>query len=192
MTIAHSLLFNRKAWTFPSVPGLPAGVWSATNREEGDASGGSITFQHIFSSPGNDLGDSNIYSIEQVSFGSGDNGLVACSLTLNGMDVGSGAPGTPADPITRSWNFAMEGNDVGVGGTVAIDIRSVPANFMNPHIWVGTYQGIPTDFGDVLIRAQNPTASFVMGAALYGYWWTPDAINAAGGLRRPPEYFFSP
>lgn len=192
MTIANSLNFERKAWRFPQELGMPAGVWSATGESEGDASSGSITFQHIFSSPANGLGDSNMYSIEHFQYADGSNNASGCMLTLNGMDRGSGDPSLPDLPINRAWAFELVDGDVAVTGAAGIFRTAISPKDSHPHIWVGTYQGIPTDFGDVLVRAQNPTAVFSASCALYGYWWTPDAINAPKGLRRPPEFFFSP
>lgn len=194
MTIAFSLLFERKSWSFPVDPasGLPAGIWSATGEDEGDASGGSVTWQHIFSSPANGLGDSNYYSIEQFMFGTGINGSVGCSLTLNGMDRQSGRVAQPDVPINRVYQFVLADIDANVSHAAGIFLRAVPSNLINPHIWVGTYQGLPTDFGDVLVRARNPSATAFSTCAIHGYWWTPDAINSRLGMRRPPEYVFSP
>lgn len=192
MTIALSLLFRRKSTEFPSILGMPAGIWSATGEEEGDASGGSQTFQHIFSNPSNRLGDSNLYSIEQVFIASSNPANVGALLTLNGMDVGSGRVGTPDDPVNRAVALEIIDADTGTTGSFGVFRRAIAARDANPHLWVGTFQGNPTDFGDVLIRMENATASFSISAALYGYWWTPDAINSPRGLLRPPEYFFSP
>lgn len=192
MTIANSLLFTRKSWAFPREPGMPAGVWSATGEDEGDASGGSQTWQHIFSSPGNNLGDSNFYSIEQAIIATGPSTSLGCTLTLNGMDTGSGRVGTPRNPVTRVYGIEFFDSDNGVSPSSGVYRQVMHARDMNPHLWVGTYEGIPTDFGDVLVRIQNPGASEESTVALYGYWWTPEAINAARGLRRPAEYVFSP
>jgi len=192
MTIAHSLLFNRKAWAFPLAMGMPAGVWSATGDEEGDASGGSLTFQHIFSNPSNGLGDSNWYSIEHVMINSSLETITGATLTLNGMDRASGRVGTPLDPILRVYGFLMLAADVSVPGSATVRPNSIFSPGQSAHIWVGTYQGLPTDLGDVIVRTANPTGNDQVGAALYGYWWTPDAANAPLGLRRPAEYVFSP
>lgn len=164
----------------PNIPGLPAGVWLAGKEEEGDASGGLWTAQHIFENVSNNLGDSNYYNLEQImvstnQFSTNTNGEVR----VTGMDPGTqNAPNL--QPIDCSYGFELITSDLGLN-TASIDAMKGFAP-----IWIGTFKGFDTEFGDVIVRLANPTGIGLISVKLQGYWWTPDAINAGGGMRRPP------
>ena len=190
MTLAQSLLFQRRQWSTPqgaaglATMGLPLGHWTASAGSEGDASGGDMTFQHIFSNPANNLGDSNLYSIEQFSHGCSLNTPTAAVLRIRGMDSGVGTVAVPDDPIDRA--YALDFDSVNV--SAAFRATSRPNGYK---IWVGRYQGIPTDFGDMLYSIQNIGVGETMTLTFYGYFWSPDAVNAPGGIRKPPGDIYS-
>lgn len=163
----------------PSVPGFPTGVWTASADDEGDASGGQITFQHIFRNTSNNLGDNQLYNIEHVMCHS--QGVIRnfLAVRITGMDPGTGQVSTP-EPIDRQYNLPLNLHDDGLS-LLALDARegTVP-------IWVGTFSGPDTDFGDVRMALDNEDSTRVQ-VALYGYYWAPAAVNAPGGIQRPPN-----
>jgi len=179
MTINVSTRFTRHAWAMPAVPGLPSGVWTASHGSEGDASGGTLTFQHIFRNNSNNLGDTNLYNIEHVMVASANAANTGCRLLINGMDPGTGQIATPL-PLDRAYAFDLVDTDV-VGGLV----RAIAPEKGTKPIWVGTYSGPDTDLGDMIISLVNPTGSFLVHVVVYGYYWAPSAVNAPGGIRRP-------
>lgn len=184
MSIALSTRFTRHAWAMPPIPGLPSGVWSASNDDEGDGTGGIMSFQHIFRNQSNNLGDTNLYNIEQIMIAGQDSSQVGASLTINGMDPGTGQTSS-VRPIDRVFAFLLVNMDVAAGiFTNAI----LPGEPKRP-IWVGTYNGVDTDLGDMIIKLQNFDSKRVL-VAVYGYYWAPGAVNAASGIRRPIDGIF--
>lgn len=184
MTLNQSFLFQRRQWSTPQGlalgdQGLPAGHWSCSGASEGDASGGDVTFQHIFSSPANNLGDSNLYSIEQICMNTTDNTPTGALLEIRGMDRGVGSVSIPDDPVDRIYALDYDS----INAAITQRAMSRPNGYK---IWVGRYQGIPTDLGDMRWRMQNVGATESFNVAIYGYYWTPGAVNAPGGLRKPP------
>lgn len=179
MSIAHTTRFTRHAWAFPPVPGLPSGVWSASNDDEGDASGGIISFQHIFRNTSNNLGDTNLYNIEQVVCGTQNTFLTAARLTINGMDPGTGQVSSPR-PVDRIFQYPLD--DVVTGSGFQ---RAIPADKGTVPLWVGTYSGVDTDLGDMIFALGNPGGGSRVIFAVYGYFWAPGAVNAPQGIRRP-------
>lgn len=180
MSIALSLRFTRHAWAMPPVPGLPTGVWSASGDDEGDASGGIISFQHIFRNAGNNIGDNQLYNIEHVMGTVQDFAQDAMMLTINGMDPGTGQVATPL-PVDRRYQFPLLDADVGAGF-----VQAVPPTLGTVPIWVGTYSGLDTDLGDMIIATENIDGSrFIV--VVYGYYWAPASVNAPGGIQRPPN-----
>lgn len=163
----------------PPVPGLPMGVWSASNDDEGDASGGLISFQHIFRNTSNNLGDTNLYNIEHTMIASANSANTAARIQINGMDPGTGQISSPR-PIDRIYTVPLTDSDVGSGF-----VRSPFPERATKPIWVGTYNGPDTDLGDMIIALENPTAAFRVLVAVYGYFWAPGAINAPNGIQRP-------
>lgn len=184
MTINLSMNFQRRSWSSPrTIPGYtmgyPAGHWSAAAESEGDASGGNLTFQHIFRNPSNEFGDSNYYSIEQLMLSSAVSGNTSGRLFIQGMDAWTGDVSNPNNPISQQYAIDLDVTD-----------ESTPQRAMSrPNgykIWVGTYQGLPTDLGDMILLIDNPGVSAGIAFKVLGYYWTPDAINAPGGIRKPP------
>jgi len=184
MTINHSMRFTRHAWAMPHVPGLPIGVWTASSDDEGDASGGQITFQHIFRNTSNNLGDTNLYNIEHVMVAGQSASQDGCLMRINGMDPGTGQVSFPA-PIDRIYTLPLIPSDASIGGFT----EAAGSDLVNRPIWVGTYSGPDTDLGDVLFSLQNIDSTRVV-IACYGYYWSPGAVNAAGGIRRPIDGIF--
>jgi len=181
VSIAHSMRFTRHAWAMPQIPGFPLGVWSASDDDEGDATGGAITFQHIFRNTSNNLGDTNLYNIEHLFCGVQDATQDACRLTINGMDPGTGQ-GSTSRPIDRVYTFSLIANDV----PDALFIQSTRPRDSTVPIWVGTYDGPDTDLGDMIIALENKDGDRV-SVGVYGYYWAPGAVNAPGGIQRPPN-----
>jgi len=180
MSIAHTTRFTRHAWAMPDVPGLPSGVWTASNDNEGDATGGLITFQHIFRNQSNNLGDNQLYNIEQVMIASQDPAQSGAKLTIRGMDPGTGQPSSP-NPIDRVWFYDLANTDSlsGFQNATPPDETTIP-------VWVGTYSGPDTALGDVIVALENVDSVRVL-VAIYGYYWAPSAVNAPGGIQRPPN-----
>lgn len=183
MSIAFSLIFTRRRWTMPNIPGMPAGLWVAGNDDEGDASLGDITFQHIFENVSNNLGDSNYYNLEQAMVSSTIAAETAARIRITGMDPGT-SRNINLQPVDQDWTIDLL-ND----GSTAAPNASAFIRRQAP-IWIGTFKGFDTEFGDIIVATTNPTASDRVKVKLQGYWWTPDAINAPGGMRRPPGSIF--
>lgn len=181
MSLALSTRFTRHSWAMPAVPGFPLGVWSASNDDEGNNTGGVLSFQHIFRNTSNGLGDTNLYNIEHVMASSMDAGNTGCKLTINGMDPGTGQLTFPPRPIDRVYMYPMVPDDTGVLFRSSIE----PSKGTVP-IWVGTYDGPDTDLGDMLLSFQNIDSARIV-VAVYGYYWAPGAVNAPGGIQRPPN-----
>lgn len=165
----------------PEAPGFPLGVWSAADDDEGDATGGDITFQHIFRNTSNNLGDTNLYNIEHIMVASQDLLQVAAQLTINGMDTGGLAPNFPHRPVDRVYSMNLFNTDSTTGF-----INARHAIECTTPIWVGTYNGVETDLGDMIVGLDN-IDSIRVTVAVYGYYWAPDAVNAPGGIQRPPN-----
>lgn len=180
MAIALSTRFTRHSWAMPPIPGFPSGVWSASADDEGDASGGEITFQHIFRNTSNNLGDTNLYNIEHVMCTSQFSSATAARIRINGMDPGTGQPATTR-PVDRVYTLPMVLNDSSAGFVISSEARAgtIP-------IWVGTFDGPDTDLGDVIIAMDNADSLRYI-VVMYGYYWAPGAINAEGGIQRPPN-----
>lgn len=179
MSVTHDLHFQLRPWSMPPSPGLPGGYWVAHGNQEGDASGGNFTWQHIFAQPSNQLGDpSTLFSIEQVmitvSIGTDRNVM----LQIQGMDptlppiVGNNAP--PGDCF---YQFELRSDGVGNAS-----VESVNAN---PRLWIGRFAGQPNESGLMNVRTTNPGATDFFRVKVQGYWWGAGAINAGAGIRIP-------
>lgn len=181
MSIAHATRFTRHAWAMPPLPGFPSGVWSASNSDEGDETGGIMSFQHIFRNTSNNLGDTALYNIEHLMCASTNAGVAACQLDIRNMDPGVGDTAS-IRPINRLYRYDMPTNDT--GGLFRSNIT--PREGTTP-VWVGTYNGVDTNLGDVIVSVQNVGGATRVSVAMYGYYWAPSAVNAAAGIQRPPN-----
>lgn len=177
MAIIRALRFIRRPWSLPIIDlGLPAGYWVAAGSDVGDASGGVMTWQHIFAAPASGVGDaSSLFSIEQVAMMLTTTGAApTVELTVLGMD-GEVLDGT-GNPFTHGYTFQLVDN----GTSEALPMRdsAIP-------IWLGNHAGRPTTVSVINFIAGNPTAAVTFRCKVQGYFWAPGAINATFGIRRP-------
>lgn len=183
MSITRALRFTRRAWAQLPIPGYPGGTWVGGGNDVGDASGGSMNWQHIFSSPSAGLGDNNFYSIEQLSVSSTLAVAQGFMVRILNMDPDT-APDNGTNPhLAVPCSYA---GDLIVAGS-AVSTISLELNKINVKIWVGRFAGIFTDTGDMLVQTDNPGANENIRCKVQGYWWTPEAMNAPRGLIRPPD-----
>lgn len=178
MSITQLLTFTRRQWSMPQDPGRPSGHWIAAGTDEGDGTGGTFTWQHIFAQPSSGLGDPHsLYSIEQLMMTQSILAANDCLLQILNMDVGSG-------PLVEGGIPCLYQFDMEKDGSLN---ASLPAVQVNTRIWVGRFAGRPTDAGQVTVVTDNPGAADVFRVKLQGYWWSPEAVNAPGGLRLPRD-----
>jgi len=178
MSIIRIANFFRRPWTQVAWgPGGPAGLWTLAGASEGDASGGDATWLHTFSTAGISTQDTNFYSIEQVMFTTSTAATRQTTVEIANMDIDV-LPAT-ATPIVSRYLFdtVSDGND-GV----------VPATQINPKIFIGRWRDRALGgAGTIAIRSANPGAAATYDVKVQGYWWGPGAMNAPGGLIRPPN-----
>jgi len=195
MSIAHVLHFQRRAWnTTPAAAGqptgLPGGYWAAALSEEGDASGGVISFQHIFSNPtGIGRRDNNYYSLEELQLSDALDTAHEYHLEITQMDgdtLGGGAPAIQL-PVKRHWTVNAQAHGVTVSDNEhAMNIwRSRMSR-----IWIGAYHGLDTQFGDILVETDNIGAGNEMQVVMQGLWWPPGSQNGPRGIIRPTDTIY--
>jgi len=177
MAITRTLRFMTRPWSIPAGdPGLPAGHWVAAGSQPGDASGAPYTWQHIFAAPASELGDpSSLYSIEQVMLMVTVAANDSVELTVLGMDAG--VFDDVGLPVTCGYTFSLANN--GVSACDQFGDFGLP-------IWLGRHAGTPTTVAIMNLRLNtNPGAVEVFRVKVQGYYWSPEAVNAPGGLRKP-------
>lgn len=193
---ANKLLhFQRRSWnTTPfdagQPTGLPGGYWVAALGDEGDGTGGVISFQHIFSNPvGINRRDNNYYSLEELSVADSLATAHEYHMEINGMDgdtLGTGAPAIQV-PVTRHWTINAQGHGVTVSNN---------AHAMNLwrsrlcRVWIGNFHGLETQFGDILIETDNIGGAETMEVVMQGLWWPPGSQNGPRGIIRPVDTIY--
>jgi len=194
MSIAHSLVFARRAWNSQPAgvgqpTGLPGGYWVASGDDEGDASGGSISFQHIFSNPtGIDRRDNNFYSLEEVMLADQFATAHEYHLEINQMDSDA-VVGNLRTPVIQ--HFTLNAQAHGTGGSSFLHSMNM-WRARQSRVWIGRYKGLDTEFGDILVETVNTGAGARMVVKLQGLWWPPGAENGPRGIIRPPDTIYGP
>jgi len=159
-------------------PGLPSGMWNGRDQVTGDASGGNRNVSIKFNLSTNPI-NSLFYSLEFVSVLDTDNNQKVTFLTANNMDNLSG--GTFAH-IMR----AVIGASAATPGAAALDGDS-QLNLRKIFLGAQLNRLATTE---LLMQLVNVNGS-VLDLSCEGYYWTPLAVNAVGGIRRPLSGLYS-
>ena len=191
MSIAHVLNFTRRPWNMSPagelpVLGMPGGYWTASGDDEGDASGGVISFQHIFSNPvGIDRRDNNYYSLEEISIVDGLATAHEYHMEIIQMDSDT-LNLAQSRPVERHYTINAQGH--GVTGTFPHAINLWRAR--QSKVFIGRFHGIDTEFGAILVETDNIGAAARMLVVLQGLWWPPGAGNGPRGIIRPNDTIY--
>jgi len=180
MAITRLMRFSRRAWAFPTVPGLPDGYWTIGGDDVGDASGGSMVWQHFFAQPSSGFGDpSSFFSIEQMVMSVTIDLDRLVQIVISGMDQNTQVPTSTSTGVVCIYTVPLTAD-----GISSASIR--PDQGVNSKIWVGRFAGVtPGDSGLINLTTPNPTATDSFRVKLQGFFWGPEAMNAPGGLQRP-------
>ena len=178
MSITRALKFVRRPWNTPQLPGLPDGYWVAAGSAVGDASGGEFTWQHIWAQPSTGLGDpSSFFSVEQWSMTVNIATDRVVEVLVSGMDPDTGI----APDVTHSY-FLIFRLLAGVNNCALADDGGA-----NQKLWIGRYGDPSTGAGVLNLATPNTTASNFFRVKVQGFYWGPGAMNAPGGIIRPPN-----
>lgn len=191
MSANHVLHFTRRPWNMSPpgaepILGMPGGYWTVTGDQEGDATGGVISFQHIFSNPaGIDRRDNNYYSLEETMVA--DSLATAHEYHLEIIQMDSDTLGPSGNrPIER--HYTINAQAPGVTGTFAHSINLWRAR--QSKLFIGRFHGIDTEFGAILVETDNIGAGERMLVVMQGLWWPPGAGNGPRGIIRPTDTIY--
>ena len=154
--------------------GLPDRIWEVSQESTGDASGGSNSIQVNLKAAGVPPG--NLFSLENIAVRHGASGVVVGNISTSGMRTA--APGFDVS----QYNINLIDDPTG-----AISLGLL--NEANPRLFLGRGASAGTA-GTVTFTFVNTTV-IVLRVVASGYMWTPGAINAVGGVRRPLSGLFS-
>lgn len=155
-------------------PGLPERIWRASLSSLGDASGGVNTCQLNLKSAG--VSPGNIFSLERLSFHATAVGVTAVKTSLGGMET------WPPGFDIPEWTDLVRANDAGTTADLPL-LNALTRLFIGRAADDGTA-------GTIAFQTSNDDGE-TNDVTVTGYLWTPGAINAPGGPRRPLEGVFS-
>jgi len=159
-------------------PGLPAGVWHFRLAALGDGSAGNLSVVAAFQITGR-RSPSQLWSLDQLMVNSTTSAsTIDARLQIVNMDEVPEMGSTGA--LSDTYSLALNPDTFGVA--LRRQLAQLPL-FMGQPINNGLNAGIQVD-------VPNPGATSLNMRA-QGYFWTPDAINADGGVRRPPDGLFA-
>ncbi len=191
MSVASAMGFTRRPWnTTPAAAGqptgLPGGYWVASFDNEGDSTGGTISFQHIFSNPvGIGRRDNNFYSLEEVMLTDQNATAHEYHLEVIGMDSDALGESNIRPVEQHSTINAQSHGTVGSAFAHAMNIWRARQS----RIWIGRFHGLDTEFGAILVETDNFDGDRFIGK-LQGVWWPPGAENAPLGIIRPTDTIY--
>ena len=162
-----------RPWRGYEDPGLPIGMWVAQAVLPGDATGGFQQIQLQFQEADQPL-SGLFYNLEQLEIQVNANTSVPCEFTIIRFD-------TMGNTALANREYMLE--LVGTGG-------SGGSASMRPRDSLkGIFLGRPnalTIASHLSIIIDNVDGRTLTGTA-QGYFWGPEALQAAGGLRRPVD-----
>lgn len=191
MSVNHVLNFTRRPWNMnppgaPPLLGMPGGYWTASGDDEGDASGGVLSFQHIFSNPtGIDRRDNNYYSLEEIMLADGEESAHEYHMEIIQMDSDT-LNLNQSRPVEK--HFTINAQAHGVAGTFAHNLNIWRSR--QSRVWIGRFHGIDTEFGSILVETENVAPGQRMLVVLQGLWWPPGAGNGPRGIIRPTDTIY--
>lgn len=151
-------------------PRFPEGYWFARGTVTGDATGGVMALDLVFTAAAITSLNSRIYSLEQLSLTQGDN--TDRTYELRGLNM-------TGLPLAFTHNYAIEVRGL-PGGGGALDLRELAGLplFLGSQNEVGTTQSV-----SLIIDNVNGLTYRAEGE---GYWWGPRSVLIDGGPQRPP------
>jgi len=166
-----------RGWAYDEVDkGLPSGVWFAQGAIIGDASGGHAEVA-ILLNAGAAGRSGQLWSIEvsmpTVAADTQDRVFRMNSINLDAIGPGQG------NPIQKAYTQIMDQ----VSGGIDNPRSAVAAENLFPGVFLGS-QSASNSPATLQGQTDNiDTLTFAWYAS--GYVWSPGAVNAPGGLRRP-------
>jgi len=155
----------------------PAGIWTSQITVLGDASGGNVFANHeviLLTEPFSAL----MLTLEQIHLTDTTNASVTWLFEATGFEE--------HDPVGNRnvlIHFAV------IGGGPEAATALLPTNSLRRPVFLGRCDRTSGQDSTMrVIRSNVDAASF--RSDLFGYYWTPDAMNAPGGPQRPPGSLF--
>lgn len=185
MSVISTLEYWERPFTqAPPSTGLPSGIWVLQGSVVGDATGGVRQLNYTWSQPAGPTKRDNRYiNLEQIHVQESSDDSSA-ALLINNFDPG-GALGALDLQFRLFLANMVSSGFVGTGPEL---FGSNVYNF-RPY-FIGRPNSTPGQDSSFIIDMANADGEAV-DAKLQGYFWLPEAINAAmGGPVRPPWSIF--
>lgn len=161
----------------PPSSAFPAGLWTGQIFAAGDVSGGQVTLTievNLLTEPFSAL----MFTIEQVELSDDAGATRQWLLDCIGFEE--------HDPVgTRIPRIEFETTSANPTTAGALQASNM---LRKPYFLGRADRQSGNDTAMRMITANGDGIAFQVG--LFGYYWTPDAMNAAGGPQRPPGPLF--
>jgi len=159
----------------PSDP-FPAGIWASQQTVIGDASGGEAVIVHeviTLTEPFSAL----MLTIEQILLDDARTTEQEWLMEIIGFEE--------HNPVGNNNMLVALNTRVTIGTVTALGMRDL----LRRPIFLGRCDRTSGQASQISLRTTNDDG-FAMRDALFGYYWTPGAMNAPGGPQRPPGSLF--
>ena len=175
MTVSATARLAFLPFASPSDP-FPAGIWTSQMTLIGDASGGDAVITHevfLLTEPFAAL----MLTIEQIFID--DNQSLARAWLLEAI-------GFEEHNRIGNNNYILRlSTEVGVGAQTG----QVASGMIPKPIFLGRCDRTSGQASSISLRTANADGGSFRDS-LFGYYWTPGAMNAPGGPQRPPGSLF--
>jgi len=155
---------------------FPAGIWASQQTVIGDASGGEAVIVHevvLLTEPFSAL----MLTLEQIVLDVGQNAATELLLEIIGFEE--------HNPVGNNNVIIGLAARTTVGNTVALQ----PDNMLHKPVFLGRVDRASGQNAQLSMRAAN-VDGVAFRDALFGYYWTPEAMYTPGGPQRPPGSLF--
>jgi len=159
------------------IPGQPAGIWTSQITAIGDASGGTIfmiTEVFLLAEPFAAL----VLTIESMMLTATVDTSLVWQMEATGFEE--------HDPVGNR-NVIYHFQTTGGGPSTLTTLR--PDQLPKRPIFLGRCDRTSGQDSSIRMLVQNVNI-ITFRHDLFGYYWTPDAMNAPGGPQRPPGALF--
>lgn len=156
-------------------PGLPDAIWAVSATVSGDATGGQRTIDIAFDASGANL-SGRLYNIEQYEAFDSEGTLKVIRVQAENL-------GFPPFVLVQDWGIQMQ-----VLSSSADVIAMVESTRQLSGVFLG--RQIDTVTAAFLSSRIANSNGDVFRVGAWGYMWSPRAINAPGGPRRPIDGLF--
>jgi len=175
MSVSDTQQVSKAMWGGDGAP-LPSGMWYGEVDLIGDASGNPASLHLEFNTENNPR-DSNIYSLEQLSFSHGNISPAAFDMELLVQNMGLSVVSPNVNAL--NWLYAM-GGALTEGTFAAIRPRDVI-----PHmgLFLGSQVAV-NSASQLRARVNNDNLALFTFTAM-GYIWSARARSMVGGPKRP-------